>query len=396
MTNDTNATVRTSYSRARTYLAIVASVLFAIFAFAACGTDDTSQAEGNGGGEEVECQDDVDCDPGSVCTPSNSCTSASCDHCVDDQICYVSSDNPDGTCSASDCSADADCGDELDCVDGSCSESSACSSNDDCPDGEICSPGGSCVEGEDNGGGGDDCSDDTECDPGEECEDGSCVDDGSGGGDDCELDPGMCEGATPYLDENACECVECQMTSHCTGDDVCQNGSCVDDGGGSSNDSPGPAECDTTCSQDQPGTCGGDTPYCIDDCCVECIGSADCPGSEICEDNFCSIPGGCSNDADCPSGYECDGGNCAPPDTGGSCDPDDLDSCPDGQICNQNGECEGVGGGDCGMCDPDCTCPGDSVCDGFMCTGCDEMGIITGSDDCPDGQECLFGICMPL
>ena len=367
------------------HFVIFLSALLLLFAAACAGEDPSGGSTDNQSG--AECVDDVDCDPGSVCTPSGACISESCDWCQNDQICYVSSNNPEGTCSAAACSSDADCGDNYDCVDGTCSESSSCSSSSDCDEGEICSPAGNCIEG--NGGSTDECQTDTDCDPGESCDNGNCVDDGGNGGE-CEMDPGMCSGATPHLDEVACQCVECTTTSHCSGNDICNNGQCVDD-------SPtNPGTCDTPCSQNQPGTCSHPTPYCIDDCCVECIGPADCSGGYLCEDNACIPPSGCGSDADCPSGYECDSGTCSPPEGGQSCDPEDPMSCPDGQVCN-DGTCEVLGGGDCGLCNPDCTCPGDAVCDGFLCTGCDMMAAITGGEDgCPDGQECLFGLCFPL
>lgn len=366
---------------------LLCAALLAIAA-SACGSDDTGQVTGNDDG--ADCQADADCDLGEVCTPSNECVVAECDWCEDDQICYVTDDNPEGSCSASSCSDDADCGNNYDCVDGTCTDANTCSSNDECPSGEICSPAGTCVPGS---GGGDECETNTDCSPGEECDNGNCVDDGGNG--ECELEPGMCSGATPYLDEEACQCVECQMTSHCTGEDVCQDGQCIDDGGGG-NQTPG--ECETTCSQDQPGTCGGDTPYCINDCCVECIGNADCSGAEACEDNFCTLPGGCSSDADCPSGYTCEAGNCEPPSGGQSCDPEDPGSCPDGQICTEDGVCEDLGGDmGCGFCNDDCTCPGDLVCDGdFICVGCEPTMDDPFGGGCPDGDFCIDGMCFPF
>lgn len=383
---------------------IAVLALVVAFAALACGTDDVGSEEGS-----TSCQSDIDCDLGMVCNNSNQCVEAACDFCVGDQICYITQENPEGTCSAPECFNDSDCDGDIECHQNICGGpynasqgSSGCSSSDDCDDGQVCTPGGSCVDddtpvdpdpnGNDDE---DECSTADDCDGDQLCESGECIDDDSGNNMTCELQEEDCTGGTPLFDADTCECVECMGPNDCIGDNVCTDGTCVEDDSGGNG--PDPDHCEP-CDPGQAGTCGGDTPYCVQSCCVQCIGSGDCTGNEACIDGFCSEPGGCSTDAECPAGYSCDGGQCQAPETGGDCDPQDPGSCPDGQFCSEDGQCEALGGDfGCGFCLDDCTCGGDLVCDGdFICTGCEPTLDDPLSGGCPDGGFCFDGLCFPF
>lgn len=70
-----------------------------------------------------ECQQDADCDPGTVCSDDNRCLEKDCDECTGDQICLVTADNPDGSCSAPECDTTDDCEEPGEiCEDGICVE----------------------------------------------------------------------------------------------------------------------------------------------------------------------------------------------------------------------------------------------------------------------------------
>lgn len=423
-----------SARRLITVLGLAILAMAFVFGAAACSADDV------GGTGTVSCDRDTDCPLGTVCSASNVCIEASCDYCLEDQICYVTPENPSGTCSAPECYGPQDCPDGLPCVAGVCGGSSTngttnngsgCNSHSDCNQaaGEICNIAGQCVAGE----GGDSCSSNSDCDtstdfcdpatgqctpaqscanvecgPGEVCVEphATCNPDctqspqGCDEGDYCDastgncvantcstLDPADCTGATPIFDGTSCECISCLGSSDCPAGHQCQGGSCVQATG-----------CETACSSSTPGVCGGNTPYCIDNCCVECLGAADCPSGQMCVDGHCGTPPGCTTSSDCPSGYSCDGGSCVPPQTGQACtDPDD---CPEGTFCDTTtGQCQSPGGElGCGFCNDDCTCPGDMECMGFVCAGCEfSVGWDGISDNCPDGQSCmpLFQMCFP-
>lgn len=423
-------------------LGILATAL--IFGLSACSGDDTAA--------NTTCSVDTDCDLGYVCSASNACIEASCEHCTEGQICYISDANPEGTCSAPECQIAEDCENDEPCIGGVCGGQSGgngddgCSSSSDCPDGEVCNLMDQCVPG---GGSGDSCNDHTDCDtgtefcdpqteqctpavdcatvdcgPGEVCVEpyGTCQFDcnidtsGCDEGQYCheptgecrvnncpDLEPSDCTGATSLFDDEACECVACFGSTDCPAGQSCNNGLCEDSQGGG---------CETPCTSNDPGVCGAtaNTPYCIDNCCVECLGAADCSGNDICIDGFCGTTPDCSQDPSvCPSGFNCVGGECQPADAGASCsDPAD---CPDGQFCDATTQtCQSLGGGSstgaCGFCNDDCTCDNGLTCDPMVgaCTGCDitiNMDLTT-SDNCPDGQSCdiltlLFGfpICLP-
>ncbi len=371
-----------SSRRLTTLIGLAFLALCFVWVAGACGTDQASEGTSS-------CETDSDCEIGTVCGSEGECVESPCDFCEDDQICYKTADNPEGVCSAPECYVDDDC-DDGQCIDNQCggpynvAQPDPCSGPDDCPDGQTCSPGGTCVDEPEP-----ECQNASDCDgPDEICDNGQCVDDGGGNGD-CDTDELNCAEPTPYADAQSCSCVECLTATDCgDANKDCQNGQCIDDGG----NGPGtPGECTQSCDPNEPGVCNSPTPYCVDECCVECIGSGDCSGTEACIDGFCGDPGACTTDGDCPSGYTCNNGDCEAPATGTGCDPNDPDSCPDTQVCDPDTEtCQGVGGDmGCGLCNDDCTCPGISECESsFMCMGC-----LTAAD-CPSGTECFFIACF--
>ncbi len=347
---------------------IMAAAFVLTLGLAGCGTDDASSTDHS-------CDSDPDCPLGMVCNASGQCIQTdNCDFCTSDQVCLITDENPEGSCSAPQCMNSGDCpGDEV-CVDNLCTDSDGCTGASDCPGDQVCSPAGQCVDGGSSNGqpnnNDDQCTDETDCPSGQDCVDGDCV----------------------VQDD------ECSVTDDCPDNHICDDGDCVaqDSNNSSNNNSPEPGQCDEPCSQANPGVCGGSTPYCVNDCCIECIGGGDCGGGQVCEDGVCQAPSDCSADSDCPSGFSCEGGTCEPPAAGQSCDPTDPGSCPDGQICNEDSECEDLGGGlGCGLCNDDCTCPGDLTCDAdFICTGC-EFELLDPTGGCPNGF-CLDGICIPI
>jgi hypothetical protein len=158
--------------------------------------------------------------------------------------------------------------------------------------------------------------------------------------------------------------------------------------------------CNETCDPADGGNaCSNPGFYCVSDCCVECLGAADCANGEVCVDGSCGAPPDCSVDPSvCTGGTVCDQQTqtCVPPQTGQGCTTD-ADCADQLSFCNtQSGQCESItGGGGGGTCSP--ACPGNSTCElGMLCTGC-QPGPIPGiSPDCPSGQLCFAGVCIPL
>ena len=375
-------------------LAQLLLVLGVAFALSACSGDDVS-------GGQISCSTDTDCPLGRVCGASGLCVEAACEFCTEDQICYRTPENPAGSCSAPECSIAEDCDWENGflCVQGVCTDGAnvnqnqtnnnqnnnqtepECTEQSECGPGEVCvQPAGVCNF--DCNLSGEPCPAGTFCTSTGSCEQSQCPD----------LDPSDCTGATPHFNAQNCSCDECTSSAHCGAGQSCSGGVCQTQ-----------TACPQTCSSSSPGDCAGTGfPYCIDDCCVECLGAADCSGGQLCLDGFCGTPPDCSVDPTvCPAGYNCTNGNCVAP-TGVACsDPDD---CPSGQFCDlASGQCQALGGGDCGFCNPDCTCDGGMECLGFVCAGCEvTLGLDGLSDNCPQGQTCdvflaILGlpICLP-
>lgn len=385
-------------------LSVLGSLLIAFFfVFTSLGCSDEEVA-GN-----TTCSTDRDCELGTVCTAQNVCDYVDCQYCSpEDHVCLITDERPEGSCSLPECVLNEDCPDGEPCVEGICGGSiPECTNNDQCPGTQVCNFANRCVDGE---GGDDDCASNDDCSGNQVCDttSGQCIDPGS---DNCNDDPDLCAdneycadngecrtnncgdlspsdctGLTPVFDGPNCQCVACLDASNCAPGQICNNGTCEDTQSGG---------CQISCDPNTPGICSGTgTPYCINECCVECLGAADCGGGEICLDGFCGLPPDCSTDPSvCPTGYECNAqGECAAPQTGQSCDPSDPSSCPVGTFCDpETSQCGGLGGDlGCGFCNEDCTCDGGLTCNGFACEGCTMF-----SSDCPTGQFCLTGICVP-
>lgn len=440
------------------------------------------------------CTFDADCELGAVCQlTTNTCIVVPCQDeqgnriCLPEQVCLVTDANPQGSCSAPECTTANDCA-EGQCVGGLCS-TGGCTTAADCPTGQVCNLAGQCEAGDGS------CSADTDCPSGQACVSDACVPgcrsndecqdtqycssakacvagcrdaSGCGTGQDCRegtcvCTPGSCgEGrvcnteAGQCEDISSCDQVTCpegeicnpvilSCETRCTPDScgvgeacnaqtgVCESSTCpgadttqcagtnrpiwdpircfcaectsdtdCNTAAGETCNAAGVCfACETACDSGAPGTCGGATPYCIEDCCVECIGASDCATGELCLQGTCGQPPSCTVDPTvCPAGTTCQNGQCQANQGGGSCDPSDPTTCPAGTFCDPlQGTCSSdIGGGfGCGLCNPDCTCDGGLTCDGFFCGGCRTCVTILGVEvctegvDCPNGQSCFPG-----
>lgn len=393
-------------TRGARYLSVLGLfLLFSAFSLA-CSDDPVS---GN-----TVCVSDNDCQLGTVCTANGICESVDCQFCSEDHVCLITEARPQGSCSSPECVLNEDCPDGVPCVSGICGGNAAqCSGPGDCPTGQTCNFAGRCVES--NNGGTTGCEDHGDCTSPQICdfESGSCITPTSTNCNDdpsvCEgneychqsgecrinncgsLSPSDCSGLTPIFDGPNCQCVACIDATHCGAGQVCNNNVCEDSQ---------PGGCQIQCSSATPGTCSGTgTPYCINDCCVQCLGAADCGSNELCLDGFCGSPPDCSADPSiCPTGYTCNAsGDCVPPQTGQDCSSDPL-ACPDGTFCDPDtGQCQGFGGEfGCGFCNPDCSCPNGLTCNGLACEGCIPNPF--GPSQCPQDQICdaiFTQMCIP-
>lgn len=337
------------------------------------------------------CEGNDDCPSNQVCK-NDQCVAGCSNHgeCADDEYCSAES-----TC-ATGCRDSMGCPSGQLCTDGAC----ACDATS-CPADKVCLPTGNCGDATD-------CSQidcgDQFCDPTTlSCFDG-CTADSCAAHEICNPNSGRCEvNNCPGEDPNQCageprrtlwDPVRC-FCAECTDDSQC------DTGAGETCNAAGLCfACQTSCSSSTPGTCGGDTPYCIDDCCVECVGAADCPQGEICLDGFCGTPPNCQVDPSvCPAGYTCSAtGQCEAPASGGSCDPTDPTSCTPPSFCDPtSGTCQSAGGGlGCGLCNPDCTCDAPFSCNGFYCTApaANEFEAALLCANCPNVGICIGALLL--
>jgi len=346
------------------------------------------------------CSTDFDCPSGEICLDSGSCRPGCLDdsECAEGEIC-----NEEDRLCQSGCTDDSQCGAEESCND---ANECVCDSSK-CAEGFTCDEeANACVENPITSCDQVTCGPTQACDPttfecievcttepgqtnscpaGQfcnastgQCEESTCVD----------KTPEDCTGDTPYLNPEFCECVECFEDSQCGEGQSCNVtfGLCQ-------------GACENPCDASTPGSCDAapGAPYCYADCCVECIGAADCPQGQICVDGFCGAQPSCALDPTvCPNGYECVADQCQPSNTGGACDVSDPTSCPFGQQCvpgsgdSTMGTCEGTTPGGCGGCNPDCTCDNNLTCNGFACEGCTD-----GLDmRCPGVPLCFGSLCI--
>lgn len=454
---------------------VAALGLLVVLVAVGCSDDDATASS---------CNFDTDCSLGTVCSVNKVCVRAACGFCSAEQVCLKTAENPEGTCSAPECSTNTDCAgkggvckaglctaiqcttsvecgagevctlanqcvasdgtcdSDPDCPTGEICRDSACvpgcATHEECADGKFCNADGICQTG---------CRDNTQCASNQTCNgEGRCIctPGGCGDGKFCNTESGMCDivssceqvncqsgqvcnpttlscqdactadscspgqvceastglcqtdncpgedprqcdtnSARPIWDPVHCFCAECTSNADCTGaGEVCTaGGRCV--------------ACQTPCDAATPGTCTGSTPYCIDDCCAECVGAADCQAGQLCLGGACATPPSCTADPTaCPTGTTCQNGTCAPNTGGGVCDPTNPTGCPTGTFCDPTTlTCSSaIGGGlGCGLCNPDCTCDGGLTCNGFLCEGCGVLvlGIPVGGPPCPNGGTCL-------
>lgn len=347
----------------------------------------------------AQCGSNNDCPAGRVCLVASGICRAGCTNdteCDNGRICETEQQVcTDGCRDSTSCAAFQTCGADNQC---------ACDSSK-CPTGERCNGSGLCEMSTVTS-----CAE-VNCPVGQYCDSttldcvAGCTADSCGAGQVCNMatgqcaqnqcpnrDPASCVGATPHLNPTFCECAQCIDDTHCGAGQRCNsNGQCTTQ------------QC-TPCAADMPGSCSGanNAPYCLNGCCSECVGAADCPG-QVCIDGFCGTPPDCSVDPTvCPAGYECQAGACTAQAGGQPCDQNDPFSCPDLQSCNPaTNQCEGLGGGGgfgCGLCNADCTCDGGLTCNGFFCDGC------TAPQQCPGFDPgnffhllmCIGGTCLPF
>ena len=309
-------------------LALGAALLGLAAWAAACGSDESSGANGTtgagasgsgggnlGGGNISLCGT---CPGDGLCDPQLGCV-----QCIDGADC-TSSGNPVcvlGHCE--ECGAATDCGTGQSCspVDHTCHP--ACQNNADCNNGDapLCDPATkACVE----------CITATDCQNAPLCNPalGICV--------DCTKDTD-CGVANPICNVPSGNCVQCLLTSQCGLGETCighecvpkcmSNADCNGDNDPVCDVATGQCvECATNadCGAGQPictanhhcvecavdVDCGAAQPVCAQNGnCVQCVVDGDCPAAEpVCSnDNGCVE---CQNDNDCPNNMQCDNNQC--------------------------------------------------------------------------------------
>jgi hypothetical protein len=185
----------------------------------------------------------------------------------------------------------------------------------------------------------------------------------------------------------------CRNTADCTGTDVCQNGTCVAPGCSTNTECKDPAN--PVCRS---GVCG-----------PVCRNTQDCTGTDVCQNGTCVTPVGCSNNSECkdPNNPVCRSGVCGPTcrnDTdctspytcvNGNCVPPANLPCANDNACIPPNICNN------GVCvPPECTahtgCSGTGqMCEGNRCVNiepCSNNGR-TNDAQCSTGRFCRNGAC---
>jgi hypothetical protein len=337
----------------------------------------------------AECELDGDCLPEERCE-GGACVPRECDIADDcaSGACF------DGRCAA--CGSDADCGagDAQVCASGDCVERQ-CTVNSDCADGRACASG-ICLP----------CTYDGQCGPDEACHHGGCVlrecymSDGCTAGLVC--DQGRCLPCGPTVQ---CEgglacvgatCVPCTSDADCGADRLCRSERCH-------SICASDAECGNTLvmgcrSRDEPLPCG--EIFCAGEAtsfpqhavCDPCQrNSGGCATGECDADLRCT----CGTNADCPSNLVCNGGVCT------GCNDDDQCGCDRycqasecRDRCTSDADCGGgrclVSTGRCVPCTSDADCGGET-CYEDGCVGmCGDLLSCAPFVPCEDNGRCGF------
>lgn len=246
-----------------------------------------------------ECLTDEHCERGDYCD-NQTCTPCSSNERCAGNSCNCCPDSDDGTprqCAPVDpggppvcmeCASDADCATGIcDVQIGRCVQQQARNERADCcgsdcvscpSDHPFCLPGPlgtACAQ----------CRWDTDCDDGAFCQSGVCLPCNTDRhcGTRCE----RCAGDTPF-----CRSALTPALSICVGcehDAQCPRGDC----------NPTTNQCDPPCTL----SCAGDTPYCADDQCLECLADTHCACNGTCDPERYTCSSSCVSNADC-SGYE--------------------------------------------------------------------------------------------
>ena len=377
-------------------------------------TDDSCEAAAGC----VHVQNEAPCDDGEPCTVGEHCAQGQCIggvplDCNDDNVCTLDSCSPDVGCvhlpldggcdDANECTVGDQCvngkcvpGEVLDCDDGkvcttdSCTPDGGCVytlNSAPCDDGDLCTVSDHCHLGDCIAGG------QLVCDDGNLCTDDSC---NTAAG--CQFKPNN----APCDDGNACTandlcgggwCVAGELVD-CDDDNPCTSGECVE-GGCVQNPVVGACDDGDACTVGE---------QCAAGVCAS-AGLLDCDDENGCTDDDCDPQSGCTyefNQSPCDDGNVCtDGDQCGQ----GACQPGDALDCDDLEECTMDG-CAHPGGcnhtpavdvtpcgpggswfcieGLCTECQPSCA---DKECGSDGCAGT--------CGDCPYGEACLDGVCIP-
>lgn len=255
---------------------------------------------------EATCSTKEDCDAGKICNQLTSTCIDPPEACANDQQCAAGEVciTDMGVCVIG-CADDASCGEGNICEESSRVCTSGCRDDEGCPEGQTCGADSKCTAVPITSCDQVTCTPTQRCNPANnfQCEDTCTTDAGQpnscpdgavcntntgvcGSANECPgEDPNQCDGNanSPFWNTTLCACVECTDNSQCGGGACNANGQCTD-------------ACQTVCDPGTPGTCGGNTPYCIADCCVQCIGAADCMAGQLCLDGFCGDQPDCTAD----------------------------------------------------------------------------------------------------
>ncbi len=350
--------------------------------------------------------DGVACDAdGSACSQGDVCAAGKCAAgqaivCDDSNACTIDTCDPKtGACvfeaadAGSACSDGSACTQNDGCIAGKCKgKQVACDDSNPCSD-DSCNPALGCQYVDANV----PCNDGNPCTIGDLCAGGGCAPGKAkvcSSGDACTVAKcNILDGSCKFTAQVAG--TACDDGLVCTGQDGCQDGSCVGkpvdcaDGNPCTDDScdsksgcthaPGTSKCDdgNACTQSDVcsgGTCKGD--------------SASCDDGNPCTSDGCNVKTGCTH---LPGSGACDDANaCTKNDScgaGGLCGGVPV-ACDDGNVCTQDA-CDVVKGcaysATAGNCNDNNACTTEDTCGGGLCGG--------KAVSCDDGNACSQDLC---